>query len=287
MVAAVAFAILAAAAGACACETVLTSAELSADLSRAVVFSGGLTGGNLASSVNGAGDVNGDGFADFTLAAPYEGAQNTGAVYLIFGRNSSAWASASFNFSTADSPEPASWVKIIGAPNTFIGFNGVAFGDFNGDSYSDLLISSDNEYKAFCAFGHAGPWSSFAVTDIEGGAIDGFVIVGGETAKKSVGRAGDLNDDGIDDMLIIETNVGKAFVVFGFTGEPRILNLSYINGTNGFALTDGSTTLGNGRTRAGDINGDGLEDLALGSYSGNNIGRAYVVFARNVAVSGE
>ncbi len=77
--------------------------------------------------------------------------------------------------------------------------------------------------------------------------------------------------------------------MFGKRGANRDnFNLSNINGSNGFKLS-GSEYLGYGiMESAGDVNGDGITDLAIGDYSAaSNAGRAYILFGKNVTVDGE
>ena len=86
-------------------------------------------------------------------------------------------------------------------------------------------------------------------------------------------------------------------LALGFTGQassqafPASINLGSLNGANGFRL-DGAAegdTLGNSVSSAGDVNGDGFDDLIVGARgadpNGNDSGSSYVVFGRNTAFS--
>ena len=124
-------------------------------------------------------------------------------------------------------------------------------GDVNGDGVDDVIIGSRRE--SYVVFGNnSGFPSSLDLSTLDG--TNGFVINSGG----SISGAGDVNGDGIDD-LIISTN-GKSYVVFGNnSGFPSSLDLSTLDGTNGFVMTNSGF-----RVRgAGDVNGDGFDDVII------------------------
>src|SRR5262249_26451675 len=115
---------------------------------------------------------------------------------------------------------------------------------------------------------------------------NGFAI-NGIHPRDGLGRlvsyAGDVNGDGIKDVLIATIGVngigGKSYVIFGSQfGWPAEINLRYINGYNGFAMDgfiNGVASVGGG----GDFNGDGIADVIVGSCNTNNqINKIYVLF---------
>jgi len=133
------------------------------------------------------------------------------------------------------------------------------------------------------------------LSDING--VNGFVIYGVDTGDRSgasVSSAGDINGDGIDDLLIGayraspngNSDAGSTYVVYGSsTGLPDLLQLSNLNGSNGFSIHGEITgdRSGISVSPAGDINGDGIDDLLIGaeeaSPNGNlYAGSTYVVF---------
>ena len=98
----------------------------------------------------------------------------------------------------------------------------------------------------------------------------------------SVSSAGDINGDGIDDVTI-SGGVDEDYVVFGSnSGFSSSLDLSTLDGTNGFVI---SGTFPSSVSGAGDINADGIDDLIIGEsgadLNGNSLaGVSYVVFGR-------
>ena len=110
-------------------------------------------------------------------------------------------------------------------------------------------------------------------------ASQGFTMVGhgygGETGKRLSG-AGDVNGDGIDDIIIgakkyEQSNStdwpGVAYVIYGQSGADRLLlDLALITPADGFAVkgTD-DVYLGASVSAAGDVNDDGIADLVIGA----------------------
>jgi hypothetical protein len=130
--------------------------------------------------------------------------------------------------------------------------------------------------------------NGFVITDIPG--INRYSFSSGI----SVSNAGDINGDGIDDLIIgaryaspnSQNGAGSSYVVFGnSSGFAASFNLSSLNGSNGFVINgiDFDENSGSSVSSAGDINGDGIDDLIIGARfadpNGQNVaGSSYVVF---------
>ncbi|WOF72537.1 integrin alpha [Parvibaculaceae bacterium PLY_AMNH_Bact1] len=131
--------------------------------------------------------------------------------------------------------------------------------------------------------------------DLDG--TDGFSIEGvasDDYSGGSVSSAGDVNGDGFDDLIIGATGVdengsgaGAAYIVFGkASGFGANLGLAGLDGTNGFRLEGvaAGDWAGMSVSGAGDVNGDGFDDVIVGGYhadpNGVDSGSSYVVFGK-------
>ena len=271
------------------------------------------------SAVSNAGDVNGDGLADLLIGADGASPNGTysGASYVVFGRNTaqSGPFPASLNFSSLDG---TNGFRLNGVAADDRAASAVSSaGDVNGDGLADLLIGAafadsngSDSGASYVVFGRnttqSGPFpASFDLSSLDG--TNGFrldSVAAYDRSGSAVSNAGDVNGDGIGDLLIGADGVGPngnfsgtSYVVFGRntaqTGLfPASFNFSSLDGTNGFRLSGVAAYDFSGRavSSAGDVNGDGLTDLLIGadgaSPNGNFSGTSYVVFGRNTAQSG-
>jgi len=277
-----------------------SSMELSSlDGSNGFVINGVNPDDSLGFSVSAAGDFNGDGFDDVIIGATGSpGGSNFGTSYVIFGSDKGFPSPLDLS-----SLENGSGVVINGVTaNDYSGSSVSAAGDINGDGIDDLIIgapyaSPNGSYSgaSYVVFGSdQGLVSPLNLSTLNGS--NGFVINGvkqNDYAGGSVSAAGDINGDGIDDLVIGARHAnpngsgsGASYVVFGsqqvFTNP---LELSGLNGSNGFAINGESAGDNSGRSvsNAGDINGDGIDDLVIGApYSvgsgGSFSGASYLIF---------
>lgn len=264
-------------------------------------------------SVSGAGDINGDGFDDLIIGVPDGvGIFNSGPLsecYVIFG-GTNVGGNGTLDVAFLNGSNGF----VINNPERYdsLGWSVSRAGDINGDGIDDLIIGApggDSGYggtnessKSYILFGGA----DIATTGSDLSLLDGtngFVINGinpGDELGYSVSNAGDINNDGIVDLIIGAPNAdpngnnsGSTYIVFGGAGVGAggSFDLSSLDGNNGFVLNgiNLGDRLGFSVSGAGDVNGDGIADVIIGApgtdANGNSSGSSYVVFGSPVEVA--
>ena len=245
-------------------------------------------------SVSSAGDVNGDGLDDLIIGA-YGANGFEGKSFVVFGKNDTN----AINLSTIESGTGGFAINndITADSGAGAGASVSSAGDVNGDGLDDLIVGayqadltdSANTGKSYVVFGKADT-DAINLSNIVTGT-GGFVINGENAEDKSgasVSSAGDVNGDGLDDLIIgTYSNTGKSFVVFG-KADTATVNLSNItSGTGGFVINGekAGDQSGHSVSSAGDVNGDGLDDLIVGAPladpdNNTNAGKSFVVFGK-------
>lgn len=257
-------------------------------------FSGGGSGfaikGQVAGDMAGyamtsLGDVNGDGTADVLIGAPGQdaGGAEAGAAYVVWGKSSGSVVSLN------NVQAGTGGFKINGAAaGDRIGETIASLADQNADGRSEILLASHT------AAGGAGvvyvvdgksTGTTVNLTDVAAGT-GGYAITGlaGNGAGSSVSDAGDINDDGLHDILIGASASNAAYVVFGQSGHVGVDLGNVSAGIGGFRVQGESAgDLANMVVMGGqDLNRDGIADLVIGashnSEGGANAGAVYVIW---------
>jgi len=182
--------------------------------------------------------------------------------------------------------EPAQLARSFGDASSATGA-AVAHGscDVNGDGFSDVIAGAwfwdkagiaNNTGAAYVILGGTSPSGGDLSNPTAAGAIR---IEGPPTANQflgfSVGCAGDVNGDDLDDILIGDYVSEQAYVIFG-DAELGPIDLGSL-GTAGYRIrlddTSISWNFGFAVTGVGDLNDDGLDDVAVAAVVADTLGR--------------
>ena len=261
---------------------------------------------NSGTSVSSAGDVNGDGYDDLIIGANRAdpngdiNAGEGGETYIVYGGASAPGTDGVLALSSLNGTN-GFILNGIDADD-YSGWSVSSAGDVNGDGYDDLIIGArladpngDDSGETYVIYGGASaPRTGVRLSTLNGS--NGFILTGidaGDSSGRSVSSAGDVNGDGYDDLIIGawradpngNDNAGETYVIYGGASAPGgVLDLSSLNGTNGFILNgiDVGDSSGISVSSAGDVNGDGYDDLIIGAHfagpNGNSSGETYIVY---------
>jgi hypothetical protein len=169
-----------------------------------------------------------------------------------------------------------------GAAGDYFSYNAVASaGDVNGDGYNDVIIGAafasgggTDRGQAYIYYG-GSPMDNIADVTFTGGMDDDYLGI-------SVSSAGDVNGDGYNDVIIGAnkadgggTDRGQAYIYYGGSPMDNIADVTFTGGAD-------SNELGCSVASAGDVNGDGYNDVIIGAWKvdagGTDTGEAYIYY---------
>ena len=190
-------------------------------------------------------------------------------------------------------------------PDGRFGYAVNGIGDINHDGFDDISVCApwstpgtiSENGEIYIIFGNNNYASDFDVSLLDG--TNGFRVQGVNPEDRlgygGANPAGDVNNDGIDDLIITtpyadpdSTNTGSAYVIYGKNGGfSADLSVDMLDGTNGFTLngTNYWDNFGTTGGYAGDMNADGIDDFYVTAddtdFNGASSGTVYVIYGKN------
>ena len=233
------------------------------------IIQGGQANASLGFSVAGAGDHNGDGYADIVMGAPDYDIVASPDVFVDLGTAVAAFGSSTgVPSGTIGAANLAHLSNSIDAGPSRRGYDVAGLGDIDADGCAEIAVGSP--------FYQLASW--YGRVDVHRGCDGVFVnnphtLVGAQDGARfgqTVAGAGDVNGDGFADTLIAapaynsgQTDEGSTFV---YLGSGMIQTLQYSDAAKVYLLsTQASSRFGASIAGAGDVNGDGLSDVIVGA----------------------
>jgi hypothetical protein len=288
-------------------STAITGSYTLATISQslpAATFYGSNELDHVGYAVAGGGDVNGDGYDDILITVQDAANSKVGKAYLVYGQAMGQQLVGDIALSSVGNTVEGAVISGIKADDNF-GSSAAIAGDVNNDGYDDILIGAEYDYNGtaynqngavYLIMGSQTLLSGTYTSDDIGDTVSGYHFVGavdGGRTGHQVQGVGDVNGDGIDDFALSadwDNSSGRTYLIYGVSGQwdATTINLSDLNVSYagakfaGFASND---NVGSGLASAGDINGDGLNDLFIGAYKANanfvnDTGQAYLILGQ-------
>jgi hypothetical protein len=209
-----------------------------------------------------AGDVNGDGYGDVILGVPNldaGGIFDTGKAFVFHGSPTGI---------VAPNLQADTELLSSGGAAEYFGYYATAAGDVNGDGFGDVLVTGKGFANLYLGSatgiqsGGAGAASArFDVSQPGSGLI----------APVTAGSAGDVNGDGYDDILVgapyFDSGDALEGAAFLFLGGATVADGNPSSAHARFESNQSGAQLGTTVFTAGDVNGDGFDDIVIGASS--------------------
>ncbi|MEE9617809.1 MAG: integrin alpha, partial [Anaerolineae bacterium] len=246
-------------------------------------YDGDQQGAQVGYAVGTAGDVNGDGYDDVIVGAPLysDTTSNEGVAFVFYGSESGL--STDHDWKAGSGQQGARFGAAVGTA-----------GDVNDDGYDDVIVGAyaytkgqqgqSEEGRVYVFYGSVSGLSTTPDWILEGDQSQAHF-------GTSVGTAGDVNNDGYDDIIVGapqhdngETNEGRAYVFLGFEDGQTTTLFWSAEGDQAYALFGASVGM------AGDVNDDGYGDVIVGAprydHDEKDEGAAFVFYGSDSIISG-
>jgi hypothetical protein len=222
------------------------------------VYFQGAFGDQMGESVAGIGDINSDGYDDVLIGSSKAGESwGTGKASVFFG---------------GDPMDTIPDFTFWGDSATFYSFgrNVAPAGDVNGDGVTDILVAGSGRYTKLFYTISLSPELRLDTLNLFGEDILPSAF------GRSVSTAGDINKDGFDDFVVTDTDCGldlkgKAYVFYGGEDVDSLWDLTLSGRGNR------KEHFGLGLAYAGDVNGDGFDEILVSSnFDSTHIGEVFI-----------
>jgi Divergent InlB B-repeat domain/FG-GAP repeat/FG-GAP-like repeat len=221
---------------------------------------------SFGNAVASAGDVNGDGYSDVIVGAPYYTNSDgifSGGAFVYYGSAHGLSASPDVVLAGTKSDVPGG---VFGS--SWFGSAVGTAGDVNGDGYSDVIVGAPT-YPVSPVIDHSGEVLLYYGSASGISPTPSFVIYGknrGDWTGSTVGTAGDVNGDGYSDIIFHGSQDYHQDTIYVYYGSPSGITTS---SKWMYESNELETSLGNSVSSAGDVNGDGFDDIVVGEPFNN------------------
>mgnify|MGYP002631426321 CR=1 FL=1 len=224
-------------------------------------------------------DIDGDGYGDVLVGAPYEDQSSTdlGAVYVYYGSASGIDSSTEEKLGASD-----------GTVSDHFGAS-IAGGDLDADGYDDVAVGVPDDVAAtgavYLYYGSStGLANESKLQASDKGTYDSFGY--------DVAVVGDIDDDGYNDILVgapgdddTALNAGAVYAYYGSSSGITSSSEQKLVASDG----TGADAYGNAVAGAGDFNDDGYDDVVIGAWvddaNGGSAGSAYLVYGTSTGLA--
>jgi len=219
-----------------------------------------------------AGDFDNDGYKDFLVGSPGQ-FSNAGATYVVYGRSDASGTVAVSSLQAA-----TDGVIFSEATDTGLGTYVGPAGDVNNDGFDDILAGSDA--AVYLIYG--GPRSRFTnpmnLGDLNPDHVVKILL---DFYATALSAAGDVNNDGFDD-IVLNDGGNNILLVYGGASLPNVYNLTggAFSASQACHIYSSTDVWGTGTLTGGDVTGDGFSDIFIGSYFYGPLeqGRALLIY---------
>ena len=242
-------------------------------------------------SVANIGDLDGDGVKDIAAGAIYDGTggNKKGAVHIMFMESDgSVKSTAVINDSTENGPD------LTGGDQ--FGYSVEHLGDLDGDGVNDLAVGAINDDEgtgtnlgAVHIIFMNTDGSVASIVEINSSTTNGPSLAASDNFGTSIANIGDLNNDGVNDLAVGAlgddgggTNRGAVHIMYMNTDGSVDSTVEINDSTENGPDLNSNDDFGESVENLGDLDGDGVNDLAVGASkdnaNGNNDGTIHIMY---------